>query len=304
VTTDPLSELRELKTAALEQARGDDLVAEYRRGAIEMVWTDLTGESTDRLLDDSLRVEIRDSRRVPAHAIAAVADGLQDAAARIARWQTNPEIDQSAKISSGDRRRAQIIQDAQIGNVVFYRIEAPTPDGLDISDHDTAAQRALRKLLEYLPEREDDDGAVDGILGSEPAVRLAVKSVSDAAKAAGGLDLDLDSRGAHTKSILTRERAAVLAEELARQEERTRELSVFGTLDGMRGTRHVAYLIPYTGGEIAASADDDVLQDVRRLIGQQVRADLIVTETRTATGRARTTYRLVHVSAVPTFPDV
>ena len=295
MTTDPLSGLRELKMAALQHVEGDDLVAEYRRGAIEMAWTDLTGERTDQLLEDMLRVEIRESQRVPAHAIAAVADGLQDAAARIARWQSHPEIDQSSKISFVDRRRAQIIQNAQIGNVIFYRVEAPTADGLDISDHDTAAQRALRKLLEYLPEHEDDDRAVDGILGSEPAVRLAVKSVSDAAKAAGGLDFDFESRGARTKSILTRERAVALAEELTREEERTTQIPVLGTLDGMRGTRHVAYLIPLTGGEIAAAADDDVLQDVRRLIGQQVRAELIVTETRTATGRQRTSYRLVRV---------
>lgn len=295
---EPHSDLRRIRDEALESITGHTLADEYERGAIEMSWQRVTGEGASNLLPDTLRVELRSEERVGARAFALVSDGVQNAAARLARWRTHPEIDPAQKLSKVDTDRARLIQDVQVGNVIFYRLEAPASDGFDVSPMRTVAQESMRDLLEILPEGEDDDRAVDGILGSDVATRLAVHSISQAAVAAeDGLGLTFEAGEQSVRSVLTKDRATALSEELSRPVEQEYPDRLRGTMDGMRGTRHVFYLVLDDGSEIAGAATNKLLQDVKANIGNRVVADVVVTQRTSASGRpGRKAYRLVKVT--------
>jgi len=305
VTVDPLDDLRSLRDHALGSLHGESLADQYERGAIEIAWADLTGEDRDPLLEDTLRVELRGQDRVDAYSVAAVSEGVQTAAARLARWQVHPEVDPGTKITKLDRRRARIIQDVQVGNVVFYRVEASRADGLDLPQQQTSAQNALQSLLEILPAAADDDAAVDGILGSEPALRMAVQDVSTAARVSReGLVLALQTPSSTVSSVLTNSRARALVDELGKPVEREYPAQYYGIMDGMRGTRHVFYLVLDDRSEIAGLASNELLPTVKEAIGRRVAVDVVVTQRTSTSGRAgKKAYRLVSVDEAPRLFD-
>lgn len=298
MSVSPPEPLRELHDQALASITGHGVAEDYERGAIEIAWGKMLG-SAHPLLSETLRVDVRGGEWVPAHVTATIGDSIQTATARLVRATLTPDVDPARKVGKEDRRRAEIVQEAQIGNVLFFKVQAtPSTDLVDVGRGTTPTHDALATLIGYLPRAEDDDAAVDGILGGDKALRLAVKDVSEAARAAPkGLDLALDA-AQPVISVLTRDRADALSKELGKRVDKEYAARLHGLLDGLRGSRHVVYLVTPTG-DVAMSAADDLLWAVRQHLGKQVTANVTVRERETVAGRKRTSYTLRSVQPDP-----
>lgn len=301
MSEDPWADLRTARDDALSRAQGPTFADEYERGAISMVFADITGEPFGQPFDATLRVELRGMDRVDAYAAGSVAKAVQQAAAILARHQLDPTkaID---RVSRGDRQRALLIQEAQNGNVVWFRVPSAPPADLPIGSGERAAQRAVRELLEYLPQNEDDDAAVDGILGAAQPVRKAVDEVAAAASSSlQGLGLRLSIDGVPpVDSLLTRERAVALHETLSEKTVRVEREQHVAKVDGLRNSRRVLYLILDDKRELAVSLEEGQLRGVLALVNRRVLASLEsrqVVRPNGSTGRPA--YRLLDLSEDP-----
>jgi hypothetical protein len=296
---DAFAELRALRDHALAISSGDDSVDEYERRAIETSFDIATG-ADDLVAPDLLRVELLQTRP-SASAFAAVSEQMHRAAARLAKWQADPST-AGGPIREIDLERAELIQEAQVGNVVFFRVPRAQDAPRDFVEGDvpTAARSAVRELVETLPRAADDDRSVDGILAAPLPVRMAVSEISQAAAKTGGLSLVLDAAGTgDLSSVLSKDRADALVEELAKPVEETGRRTFEGEMDGLRGTRHVFYLVERDGRERSGYVSDELLPHVIANLQQHVRIDVATKRTSTVGGRkGKERYTLIAVHPV------
>jgi hypothetical protein len=288
VSVDPVEEfdaLRRARDAALAADTGDELVDTYERGAIMMAWTQVAGQPP--ALTDTLRVTLLGADDVDSYTIGTVSRAFQNAVARVDKATRRPN---SAAVSPTrrDRERAELVQQAQVGNTMYFRVPAVPlpPGGYDIGTQSGRAGAAIRELVEILPASADDEEAAKGILGAPRLLRLAVQDISSAATLVPeGLELDLETNSDEIKSVLTRDRATRLLTFLGNRDTVEDTETVTGKLDGFRGTRRVFYLIKDDNSEIAGSIEGDLLTTVRNLVGMRVRAHVSTTRWRARNGR-------------------
>lgn len=298
MSIDPWASQCALRDSALESAQGTDIADEYERGAIGMAWADLTGETTDINYDATLRVELRGMGNVDAYAAGTVAQAVQQATAIMARHQLEPSK-KFTRIGKRDRSRALLIQEAQNGNVVWFRVPSAQPGEYLVSSGERAAQRAVRNLVEFLPRTEGDDAAVDGILGAVQPVRRAMNEIAIAATTSTeGLGLRFSINGVPPiDSLLTKERARALRETLSAPEVLSKREDHVGRVDGMRNSRRVLYVVDDDKREIAVSVGDDQLSRVQELIGRRVLARVESRQSVQPNGaNARKVYRLIELT--------
>lgn len=296
---DPYAELKALRDHALAVSSGDAAVDEYERNAINTSY-DLATDADQLLAPGLLRVELLQTRP-SASAFAAVSQHMHRAAARLAKWQADPTT-AHGDIRERDLDRALLIQEAQVGNVVFFRVpRAPdAPKDIVETDVETAAGTAVRELVETLPRAVDDDRSVDGILAAPLPLRMAVSDVSQAAKLTGGLSLVLDAPGrSELSSVLSKDRADALVEQLEKTVDEKGRRTFSGTMDGLRGTRHVFYLVEPGGRERSGYVSDELIPFVIDNLQKHVRIDVETKRTTTAGGRkGKERYTLLGVQPV------
>ncbi|UGT90729.1 hypothetical protein [Mycobacterium ostraviense] len=288
MTVDPVDEfgaLRRARDAALAAETGDELVDAYEQGAIMMAWSQVVGQMPT--LTDTLRVTILGADDIDSYTVGTVSRAFQNAVARVDKATRRP-TSTALSLTRRDRERAELVQQAQVGNTVYFRVPAVplSPGGYDIGIQSGRAGAAIRELVETLPASADDEESAKGILGASRLLRLAVQDISNvAALVPEGLELDLETSAEEIKSVLTRDRAAKLLTFLGNRDTVEDTETVVGKLDGFRGTRRVFYLIKDDNSEIAGSIEGDLLSTVRNLVGTRVRARVSTTRWRAQNGR-------------------
>lgn len=304
--TDPLSELRTIRDDALARRTGDPLVDDYESDAVAIAWNDLTGEDAGALAD-TLTVEFPEAGYLGAYVIGSVASALQNATVKVDRQLLSPGTTNLA-VSGHDRRRVEIVQEAQYGNKVIFRVPALAPTGagdttqLSVPTYSGRAGRALNELVNYLPQSRDDDAAVRGILGSAPAIRSAVGDILKASRhTPDGVGLSLTSGSSTIGSIIRKDTAEDLYNQLTDPEIVEEREPVIGYLDGMRGERRVVYIVGDDGREYEASAPSEMVNMVADgMYHQRVFAVLISSRWRKKNGRlGEKSYRLDSLGEAP-----
>jgi hypothetical protein len=282
---DGLDELRRVRDAALESDTGNETVDAYERGAITMAWNKIAGQRPT--LTDTLRVRLLGAADIDSYTVGTVSRAVQNAVAKVDRARRLPNST-TTTVDRVDRARAEIVQQAQIGNTMIFRVPAvpPADGGYDIGPQPARGGAALRELIETLPQTEEDDAAVDGILGSPQLIRLAVQDISRAAKLSpAGITMDLQTAAEEIRSVLTHDRAQRLDEFLANKDIREATDKITGRLDGLRYSRRVFFLVADDGKEISGSVDPELLSRVRELATSRVIAHLATTQWKTNSGR-------------------
>ncbi|MGZ9829911.1 hypothetical protein ACXYTP_23640 [Tsukamurella ocularis] len=298
-----MDELRALRDATLAEISSDSIADQYERGAILLGWEGLTDERATADAD-TLRVELRGVDRAPAHSIGSISTSLQNAVAYIGRYQRNPRLSPQSGLTRAERERFQIVQEAQVGGTLVFRVPAiPMPSaGMDLGTHPAAAGSAIRELIDTLPREDGDEWSSDGVLGSPPLIRKAVHDLSRAAAhLPEGLELDLFSDGGtESHAALSHARADELRRDLENRDDVVKTETRTGLLDGLRGTRRVFYLVENEDLEIAGAVDADMVREVEALEHQWVRVELETTQWVRKNGRlGRKGYRLLSIKSAP-----
>lgn len=296
-------DLRAIRDAALANASGDSIADRYERGAVMMGWEGLTDEAAEAATD-TLSVELRGVEAAGSYSVGRVSTSLQNAVAYIGRYQRNPRISPQASLTPADRERFKVVQEAQVGNTLIFRVPAIPlePSGVDIGRHSAVAGKALRELIETLPQSDAASWSSDGILGSPPMIRRALHDISKAAAdLPDGLAMRLvPEAGQPTDAELSHARAADLKYDLDDKSNVIGNESHIGLLDGLRGTRRVFYLIKDDDVEIAGAVDADLLPRVEQFEHQRVQIQVETTQWLKKNGRlGRKAYRLLDIGEAP-----
>ncbi|MCX8559825.1 hypothetical protein OS122_02785 [Mycolicibacterium mucogenicum] len=298
-----IDDLRPFHDAAIAECGGDSMADRYERGALSMAWEGLTGEAA-AAATDTLSVELRGVETVGSYPIGRVSTALQNAVAYIGKYQRNPRISPQASLAPRDRERFKVVQEAQVGNTLIFRVPAipMEPTGVDIGRYSAVAGRALRELIETLPQADNDSWSPAGILGSPLMIRRALHDISRAAAdLPDGLAMRLvPESGPPTDAELSHARAADLKHELDDRSNVIGTENPIGLLDGLRGTRRVFYLIKDDGAEIAGAVDAELLQRVEQFEHQRVQIHVETTQWVKKNGRlGRKAYRLLDIGEAP-----
>lgn len=304
--TDPLSELRTVRDDALARRTGDPLVDDYESEAVAIAWNDLTGEDAGALAD-TLTVEFPEADYLGAYVIGSVASAMQNATVKVDRQLLSPGT-RNLSVSGADRRRVEIVQEAQYGNRVIFRVPALTPTGdgdtrqLSVPTYSGRAGRALNELVNYLPQDRADDAAIRGILGAAPAIRSAVGDILKATRhAPDGVGLSLSTGAGTIGSAIRKDTAENLYRKLTEEETVEEREPIIGYLDGMRGERRVVYIVGDNGREYEASAPAEIVDMVADgMYQKRVSAVLISSRWRKKNGRlGEKSYRLDSLDEAP-----
>ncbi|RPA64890.1 hypothetical protein EF294_07345 [Gordonia oryzae] len=294
-----IEDLRSLRDEALTSVAGRSLADQYERGAILLGWEGLTGERGEADVD-TLRVELRGVARAGSYDVGRISTSLQNAVAYIGKYQKNRSVSPQSTLTRADRRRFEIVQEAQFGSNLVFRVPAIDiePRGLDVGRHATVAGSALRELIATLPEADDDAWSPLGVMGAPPLVRRAVHDVSKAvADLPDGIALRLiPETGSETEAALSHARATLLRTELDNREDVIDEERHSGLLDGLRGTRRVFYLVKDDDQEIVGAVDAAMVQEVEQFEHTRVTMTLETTQWVKKNGRlGDKAYRLLRV---------
>lgn len=297
--TDWEARLRSLRDEALEAIEGADSVSEYERSRIRRIWKRQTGEAD--LADLRLTVQIPGDEQADAYAISRVGAQLQNATALIAKSR-RMETD-NFRLEKGDRQRALLVQESQIGNTLTFRLPSPEK-GLFGTDSDSPTAVALRDLVSVLPSSEEDDTAVDQILGSPDSTRAAVHRIAKAAVATHGLNMQLQLPGMDdVNSVLEFSRAKELSEELGLKKAHTTHDVFRGKMDGLRNSRRLFYLIREGNHEVSGVVEPEQLAKVLDAVGKDVVIRVTGTQYRSKSGsKTPIKYRLDSLEIEQTLP--
>ena len=300
MTTDPLQPLRELRQAALGEHHESSIASMLSSAAINASWSKLTrGLEGDNV---NLTVAMHGHGDVSATVAAKVSEAVQRATALLVRQMRDPSRE-VRQLYRGDLEKAELIQRGQAGRNLIFEIKRrrSAAGQLPLEDQATLVERALRELVEVLPESEQDDRSLDAILGQRVPVRLAVAEMVAAASRSKGLNLTLRVPGsASVSSVLSTNQAEVLHESLDELTVDRSRRTVVGRLDGLRTRRRLFYLELDDGREISGGIEEDQVPLVQASLNQRVIATLEVTENRTGSGRrGREHFRLISLSVQP-----
>lgn len=299
-----MEELRALRDEALSELGGSNsIAAQYERGAVQMGWEGLTGERADSETD-TLLVELRGLDKVGSYAAGKVSTSLQNAVACIGRFQRNPRVSAQSSITRAERERFEIVQEAQIGGTLVFRVPAIPIESLslEVGKYPAVAGRAVKELIDTLPRTDNDGWTVDGVLGAPPLIRRAVHDLSKAATfLPEGIAMNLTpERGQAAIAELSHQRADQLRRDLDLRNDIVGSETHTGLLDGLRGTRRVFYLIEDDEAEIAGAVDSELVADVEALEHQRVHVRLETTQWVKKNGRlGRKAYRLLAIEPAP-----
>lgn len=228
-----------------------------------------------------LRIEIGGSRSLAALDVSDVTKAVQDATARIAQLLLHQNKDMS-RLSKEIRERAKLIPRGQSGNVLLFDFPAPVVvdegETLPVGHIEHLSERAVRELVENLPESGDDQASLQNLPARRLAIRAAVNTLARAVKTSGDLKIELASHtGTPERSVLTVEQAREVPVLLSNEHDETETIQVEGVLDGMRTRRRLFYVIEQEdrgGAEYEGSIEPDQVARVQESLGKLVIARL------------------------------
>lgn len=230
-----------------------------------------------------------------------ISRALQDATAKVALLLLHQNQDKT-RLSAEIRERAQLVPRGQSHNHIFFGFPDPVvavgDQTLPLGHVEHLSERAVRELMQVLPESPDDRAALDQLPGRRLALRAAVSTLAKVVQGSGDLTIELASRtGTPEVSILTETQAREVPMLLSRQHEEIEQVVVEGVLDGMRTRRRLIYVIEPDdrgGLEYVGSIEPGQVDDVQKAVGQFVRARLTkTTRVRDDGSRSHATYALV-----------
>ncbi|WP_099288247.1 hypothetical protein [Mycobacterium persicum] len=142
MAVDPVDEfgaLRRAPDATLAAETGDELVDAYEQGAIVMAWSQVVGQVPT--LTDTLRVTILGADDIDSYTVGTVSRAFQNAVARVDKATRRPTTTAPSQ-PRRDRERAELVQQAQVGNTVYFRVPAVplSPGGYDMHPVGTSAR--------------------------------------------------------------------------------------------------------------------------------------------------------------------
>jgi hypothetical protein len=228
-----------------------------------------------------LRIEFGTASSISAMELSEITRAVQDATARVAQLLLHQNKDMS-RLSKEIRGRAKLIPRGQSRNVLMF--DFPTPvvvdeqNALPVGHIEHLSERAVRELVESLPESREDQSSLQNLPGRRLAIRAAVNTLARAVENSGDVRIELTSRtGTTDVSVLTVDQAREVPVLLAREREETETINVEGVLDGMRTRRRLFYVIEQDdrgGAEYVGSIEPQQVAKVQESLGKLVVARL------------------------------
>lgn len=247
----------------------------------------------------TLAVDI--NANIDAGILAAVSQGMQDAVARMSRHITHPDSDAN-RIMEDDRSRARLFPRRQIGRRIefgFEDLDVAEP-GLFAAEAASAAELAVRELIEILPESNEDLASIEAMPARDRAILNVVQDIVKTVEQTAGVGLTLSSTtGGRAIGVMTKDQAFTISSELLESEQERQIVTVDGRLDGLRTRRRLFYL-ETEGRDFEGVYDPELAAAVKRHVDTPVRARIEMVRSIKRTGSpGRWSYRLLALTDRP-----
>lgn len=233
---------------------------------------------------------------------ARVALAVQNATAKLGHLISDPKTN-SAQSRRSYREAAPLIPRGQAGRTLFFGFPTATTGELHDPLFDmrvsTLPERAVVDLVGLLPKGPEDYRALDAVLARRVTERSAINDLVRAVQETdSGVTVSFrDHTGKTAASVLLQDQAATLEDALRETSIDRREITLTGSLDGMRTQRRIFYLLGDDGREISGGVDTELLTEVREHIGDTVVATVEeVTSVEQSGKRSRPSYRLLRLT--------